>query len=97
VSLIADLMLDRGDDEGRQAWPQIRRAIEALQAAPRNKLHWGCLRSPPPEKPGAVGNQGARSGPPASLAVGPSPPIRFRPGVALPAPNLSFAILVGIG
>jgi len=28
----ADLMLDRGDDHGRQLWARIRRAIEALQA-----------------------------------------------------------------
>jgi hypothetical protein len=27
-----DLMLDRGDDEGRLVWVRIRRAIEALQA-----------------------------------------------------------------
>jgi hypothetical protein len=31
------LMLDRGDDEGRLVWVRIRRAIEALKAAPRNK------------------------------------------------------------
>jgi len=28
----ADLMLDRGDDDGRLLWARIRRAIEALQA-----------------------------------------------------------------
>jgi hypothetical protein len=28
----ADLMLDRGDDDGRLLWVRIRRAIEALQA-----------------------------------------------------------------
>ena len=28
----ADLMLDRGDDDGRLLWMRIRRAIEALQA-----------------------------------------------------------------
>ncbi len=30
---LQDLMLDHGDDEGRQVWQQIRRAIGALQAA----------------------------------------------------------------
>jgi hypothetical protein len=34
-----DLMVDRGDDEGRLVWVRIRRAIEALQAALRNKPH----------------------------------------------------------
>jgi hypothetical protein len=29
---LADLMLDRGDDEGRLVWARIRRAIGALQA-----------------------------------------------------------------
>jgi hypothetical protein len=29
-----DLMLDRGDDEGRLVWARIRRAVEALQAPP---------------------------------------------------------------
>jgi hypothetical protein len=33
----ADLMLDRGDDEGRLVWARIGRAIEALQAAPQGK------------------------------------------------------------
>jgi hypothetical protein len=32
-------LIDRGDDEGRLVWAQIRRAIVALQAAPRNKPH----------------------------------------------------------
>jgi hypothetical protein len=36
---LQDLMFDRGDDEGRLVWAQISRAIEALQAAPRNKPH----------------------------------------------------------
>jgi hypothetical protein len=36
---LQDLMLDRGDDEGRQVWTRIRGAIEALQVAPRNKPH----------------------------------------------------------
>jgi hypothetical protein len=31
---LQDLMLDRGDDEGRLVWVRIRRAIEALQAPP---------------------------------------------------------------
>jgi hypothetical protein len=31
---LRDLMFDRGDDEGRLVWALIRRAIEALQAAP---------------------------------------------------------------
>jgi hypothetical protein len=31
---LEDLMLDRGDDEGRLVWVRIRRAIEALQAPP---------------------------------------------------------------
>jgi hypothetical protein len=31
---LADLMVDRGDDEGRLVWARIRRAIEALQAPP---------------------------------------------------------------
>jgi hypothetical protein len=33
------LMFGRGDDGGRLVRAQIRRAIEALQAAPRNKPH----------------------------------------------------------
>jgi hypothetical protein len=36
---LQDLMFDRGDDEGRLVWAQIRRAIEALQAAPPDKPH----------------------------------------------------------
>jgi len=32
-----DLMFSRGDDEGRLVWVRIRRAIEALQAAPDGK------------------------------------------------------------
>jgi len=34
---LPDLMLDRGDDEGRQVWRRIRRAIEALKAPPRGE------------------------------------------------------------
>jgi hypothetical protein len=34
---LQDLMLDRGDDEGRLVWVRIRRAIEALQAPPSSK------------------------------------------------------------
>jgi hypothetical protein len=30
----ADLMLDRGDDDGRLLWARIRLAIEALQVTP---------------------------------------------------------------
>jgi hypothetical protein len=30
----ADLMLERGDDDGRLLWTRIRRAIDALQAPP---------------------------------------------------------------
>jgi hypothetical protein len=33
----ADLMLDRGDDEGRILWMRIRRAVETLQAPPQGK------------------------------------------------------------
>jgi hypothetical protein len=33
----ADLMLDRGDDEGRLLWARIRRAIEALKAVPSGR------------------------------------------------------------
>jgi hypothetical protein len=36
---LQDPMFDRGDDEGRLVWAQIRRAIGPLQAAPRNKPH----------------------------------------------------------
>jgi len=35
----ADLMLDRGDDDGRLVWAQIRRAIEDLQALRRGRLN----------------------------------------------------------
>jgi len=35
----ADLMLDRGDQEGRLLWARIRRAIEALQALPPGRLN----------------------------------------------------------
>jgi len=33
----ADLMLDRGDDEGRLLWARIRLAVEALQAPRRGE------------------------------------------------------------
>jgi hypothetical protein len=33
----ADLMLDRGNDDGRQVWATIRGAIEALQATPSGR------------------------------------------------------------
>jgi hypothetical protein len=35
----ADLMLDRGDDEGRLLWMRIREAIETLQAQPSGRLN----------------------------------------------------------
>jgi hypothetical protein len=35
----ADLMLDRGDDDGRLLWMRIRRAIEDLQALRRGRLN----------------------------------------------------------
>jgi len=35
----ADLMLDRGDDDGRLLWARIRRAIEALRALRRGRLN----------------------------------------------------------
>ena len=35
----ADLMLDRGDDDGRLLWMRIRRAVEALRAPPQGKGH----------------------------------------------------------
>jgi hypothetical protein len=46
-----DLMLDRGDDEGRVVWARIRRAVEALQAqgkspAGRLAVDIGGLRNP---------------------------------------------------
>ena len=34
-----DRMLDLGDPEGRQVWKRIKRAIEALQAAPSGVTH----------------------------------------------------------
>jgi hypothetical protein len=34
-----DLMLDRGDDDGRLTWARIRRAIEDLQALPAGRLN----------------------------------------------------------
>jgi hypothetical protein len=34
-----DLMLDRGDMEGRQVWLRIRRAIVQLQAAQIGPVH----------------------------------------------------------
>jgi hypothetical protein len=34
----ADLMLDRGDDDGRLVWMRIRRAVEMLQAPPTGRL-----------------------------------------------------------
>jgi hypothetical protein len=41
---LADLMLDRGDAEGRRVWRGIRRAIEALQARPAGKPNWDSRR-----------------------------------------------------
>jgi hypothetical protein len=35
----ADLMLDRGDDDGRLLWMRIRRAIQDLQAGPFGRLN----------------------------------------------------------
>ena len=35
----ADLMLDRGDDDGRLLWMRIRRAIEDLQAPPSGRVN----------------------------------------------------------
>lgn len=35
----ADLMLDRGDDDGRLLWARIRRAIEDLQALRHGRLN----------------------------------------------------------
>jgi len=35
----ADLMLDRGDDDGRLLWMRIRRAIETLQAPRQGEPH----------------------------------------------------------
>jgi hypothetical protein len=34
---VSDLMLERGDDEGRRLWQRIRWAIAALQAPPQGK------------------------------------------------------------
>jgi hypothetical protein len=36
---LQDLMLDRGDDDGRLVWARIRRAIEALQAPTSRRLN----------------------------------------------------------
>lgn len=35
----ADLMLDRGDDDGRLLWARIRRAIEDLQSLRHGRLN----------------------------------------------------------
>jgi hypothetical protein len=35
----ADLMLDRGDDDGRLLWARIRRGNETLQALRRGRLN----------------------------------------------------------
>ncbi len=35
----ADLMLNRGDDEGREVWQRISRAIEQLGASPSGSVH----------------------------------------------------------
>jgi hypothetical protein len=40
----ADLMLDRGDDDGRLLWMRIRRAIEDLQALRRGRFKLGWRR-----------------------------------------------------
>ena len=44
----ADLMLDRGDDDGRLLWMRIRRAVEALQgfAGWRGTLGLAAYRDP---------------------------------------------------
>jgi len=34
-----DRMLDNGDEEGRLVWRRIKRAIEAIQAAPSGPVH----------------------------------------------------------
>jgi hypothetical protein len=34
-----DRMLEPGDPEGRQVWRRIKRAIEALEAAPSAPVH----------------------------------------------------------
>jgi len=36
---LADLMLDRGDLDGREVWRRIRRAIVELQAVPSGLAH----------------------------------------------------------
>jgi hypothetical protein len=36
---LQDLMFDRGDDEGRLVWAEIRRTIEALQAPTNGRLN----------------------------------------------------------
>jgi hypothetical protein len=38
----ADLMLDRGDDDGRLLWVRIRRAIEDLQTPSAGRLNFAC-------------------------------------------------------
>jgi hypothetical protein len=48
------------NDEGRLVWVRIRRAIEALQAAPRNKPPEAVSARPRPENPEPRGNQSAR-------------------------------------
>jgi hypothetical protein len=35
----ADLMLDRGGQDGHLAWLRIRRAVAELQAEPRGRVH----------------------------------------------------------
>jgi hypothetical protein len=41
----ADVMLDRGDDEGRLLWSRIRRAIEDLRALRADRVHLGSRRN----------------------------------------------------
>ncbi len=36
---LVDLMLDRGDRDGQLVWLRIKRAIDALQAAPSGRAH----------------------------------------------------------
>jgi hypothetical protein len=36
---LQDLMLERGDDQGRLVWTRIKRAIEALQAQTSGRLN----------------------------------------------------------
>jgi hypothetical protein len=45
-----DLMLDRGDEEGRLVWVLIRRAIEALHAVPPTGHTEAVSTRPRPEK-----------------------------------------------